>query len=176
MSCFRGCEPSFCGCFSSNQRSSATCANWWTWVDSPFTRSRMSCESSPQSALSSPGPTDIIVSIAPTKITLYSGPCFTSFGAAQSYPCQNKDCFVNLTVGARQNSERDHGGCRYRKIGRANGTCSQIGGKHDGFKPSCLGRPSAKIVDICSLRDAQPNSGKRGALRSRSRNSQVFIF
>jgi len=87
---------------------------------------------------------DIIVSIAPTKITLYSGPCFTSFGVAQSHPCQNKECFVNLTVGARQNSERDDGRCRYREIGRANGTCSQIGGKHDGFEPSCLGPTKRK--------------------------------
>jgi len=112
----------------------------------------------------------------PTKITLYSSPCFTSFGAAQNYPCQNKDCFVNLTVGARQNGEPDDRQCRYRKIGRANGTYSQIGGKHDGFKPSCLGPARRKNCGHCSARDAQPNSGKRDALRSRSRNSQFFIF
>src|SRR4029077_3060971 len=104
----------------------------------------MSCESSPQSALSSPGPTDIIVSIAPTKITLYSGPCFTSFGVAQSYPCQNKSCYLSLAVGVRQDSEPDDRQCRYRKIGPGNGTCSRIGGEHDGFKPSCLGRPQVQ--------------------------------
>jgi len=144
MSCFRGCEPSFCGCFSSNQRSSATCASWWTWVDSPFTRSRMSCESSPQLALSWPGPTATIVSIAPTKITLYSGPCFTSFGVAQSYPYQNKYCYIGLAVDVRQNSEPDDRQRRYRKIGPGNGTCSRIGGKHDGFKPSRLGPAKRK--------------------------------
>ena len=82
--------------------------------------------------------------IAPTEITLFSSLCFTSFGAAQSYPFQNKYCYVSLTVAVRQNSERDDGGCRYRKIGRANGTCSQIGGKHDGFEPSCLGPTKRK--------------------------------
>src|SRR5438132_13752487 len=104
----------------------------------------MSCESSPQLALSWPGPTATIVSIAPTKITLYSGPCFTSFGVAQSYPYQNKYCYIGLAVDVRQKSEPDDRQRRYRKIGPGNGTCSRIGGKHDGFKPSCLGPAKRK--------------------------------
>jgi hypothetical protein len=86
---------------------------------------------------------DIIVSIAPTKITLYSGPCFTLFGVAQSYPCQNKYCYIGL-FDVRQNREADDGQRRYRKIGPGNGTCSRIGGEHDGFKPSCLGPAKRK--------------------------------
>jgi hypothetical protein len=66
------------------------------------------------------------------------------FAAAQSYPCQSKCCFVNLTVGVRQNSDPDDGRRRYQETGRGNGTYSRIGGKHDGFKPSCLGPTKRK--------------------------------
>src|SRR6266480_181385 len=96
----------------------------------------MSCESSTRSDLSSPGPTATIASIAPTRITLYSTPCFTSFGAACTYPRQNKYCNVSRAVGAVRDGEQGDRRYRYRKIGPGSGTYSRIGDKLDGFKPS----------------------------------------
>jgi len=72
------------------------------------------------------------------------GSLFHIVRGSAKLPLPNKECFVNLTVGARQNSEPDNRQCRYRKIGRGNGTYSRVGGKHDGFKPSCLGPAKRK--------------------------------